>query len=159
MEVEKTARLFYLNYALQTVRAAELEKSDFLNSLTSIGYAKVMEALKSEKQESIIRDIIGRSAAVKSMENYDSYVYPLVKIAVVRWKGHCLQFNTGDFVTEISVLHQWTDDSLQDLAFIVLHSLQILDDDPGMFTSRKYIDTPFQNLFPAIHAWQQRRDR
>lgn len=160
MSIQETARSFYLNHALQTVRGAELEKITFMNSLTSSGYAKVVNALKSERQDSIVRDVIGRSvAANNSMEDYDNYVSGLVKIAVVRWKSHCMQFNTGDFVTQLSVLHQWEEESLQDTAFIVMHSLEILDKNPGMFLSRKYIDTPFETMFPVIYAWQQGRNR
>ena len=160
MSIQETARSFYLRHALQTVRGAELEKVRFMNSLTGEGYATVMNALKSERQDSIVRDIIGRSVAANhSMEDYDNYVAVLVKIAVVRWKSHCLQFNTGGNVTQLSVLHQWEEESLQDTAFIVMHSLEILDEDPKMFLSRKYMDTPFEIMFPVIHAWQEGRNR
>jgi hypothetical protein len=160
MSIQETARSFYLHHALQTVRDAELEKIKFMNALTSVGYAKVLDALKSEKQESIVRDIIGRSvAANNSMNDYNNYVARLVNIAVVRWKSNCLQFNTGGLVTQLSVLQQWEAESLQDTAFIVMHSLELLDKDPKMFLSRKYIDTPFEIMFPVIHAWQEGRNR
>ena len=155
----QTARSFYLTVALDAVKCAEVEKDSFINSLSSIGYAKVMDSLRGEKQNSLVRDIVGRSALLKSMEDYDHVVCPLVKIAVVQWKSHCLQFNTGLLVTELSILHQWMEESLQDIAFIVMQSLDVLEGLPENFQSSDYIANPFEKMFPWIHAWQMSRNR
>ena len=151
--MQLTLREYYLKVALVTVRSAELEKIRFFNTLSPIGYERVMAI---EEQPSLVRDIIGPSLPIY-MADFDNVVYPMLKIAVSRWKSHCRQFGTDKFVTDRTVLEQWMEESMQNIAFTEMRSIDIIGRNPENF--KHGICIPQTYFFPTIHAWQLLHER
>jgi len=161
-----TLRDYYLTIGLDTVRSVELENIRFFDSLSDIGYKKVMAVICEDEKASVnephnVRNIIGRTALPMYMENYDHVVIPRIKIAVDMWEFHCMKFDTDAFVTERTVLEQWVEESCQYAAFVAMRSIETACENHENFKQSTCMHEPptLQQNFPNIYAWQLLHER
>jgi len=157
--VSLSSRDYYLGVALCTVRSAELELMEFFNSLSGLGYKRVCGAIQQETYVTIIRSTIGQTAIPCFMYDFDNVIYPRLKVAVAVWKNHCRQFGTSALVTERTVLDQWVEESMGNLAFVAMRALETVTDEPINFEKDVRKRLIFNDIFPKIHAWQLLHER
>jgi hypothetical protein len=154
-----STREYYLLYVLNHVRGIESEVKKLFKSLTPIQFVKVHDVLREHTDVTIIRTIIGESAMPKIMQDFDNVIYPRLKAAVQTWKTHCIPFGTDSLVTEHTVLEQWAEESIQNLAFVAMKSLETIIPGPGTVEHDMKIQVIFQQHFPLLHAWQEEHNR
>ena len=152
--VSLSSRDYYLGVALCTVRSAELEVMEFFNSLSDLGHVRVRGAIQQETSVTIIRSTIGQTAIPCFMYDFDNVIYPRLKVAVAMWKNHCRQFGTSALVTERTVLDQWVEESMGNLAFVAMRALETVVGRPNYFEKDVHKSLMFNDMFPKIHAWQ-----
>jgi hypothetical protein len=148
----------YLN-ALGVVRSVEKEKRRFVNSLTDLGYHQIDCFIHSVESVSIVRDTIGREASPPFMNDFDNVILPRLQEAVVRWKAHCQQFGTDGLVTERTVLEQWVEESVSNIAFFAIRSMNRIAGDARCFENLVCVPVKMKDCFPRIHAWQMLHEK
>lgn len=145
---------------LQNVRLIENELVLYLNALTPFNYLTVHDALQHEKHVSVIRYIIGQTSWPTFMEDYENVMYPRLLKAVLVWKEHCEPFHTSSLVTERTVLEQWEEESIQNMAFVAMTSFNIeMKTTTGVEPDSVGVRLKFSRTFPKIAEWQQEHAR
>ncbi len=152
-----TSREYYLNIALKKVKLVENELASYFNSLDATTYEVVSSSLKGTKHVSLIRSIIGQTAYPSFMQDFDNVIQPRLTEAVRQWKKHCVQFGTDWLVNERTVLEQWTEETIQHIAFVALTSLSV--ENLRSNTTETYIRHKFVTTFPFVDRWQREHSR
>jgi len=135
------------------VRSIEIEKMEFFNSLSGIGYHRARDALK-KIPSTMIRDTIGHSAIPSHMDDFENVIYPRLKLAMVMCKPHGLQPRTHRPVTEYTILQQWMEESIQNVASIVERAMMAVKCNPENFDWVQIVPTTLKDCFPKIHEWK-----
>ncbi len=152
-----TSREYYLNIALKKVKLVENELASYFNSLDSTTYGIVSSSLEDTKNVSFIRRIIGQTAYPPFMQDFDHVIQPRLTEAVRRWRKHCVPFGTDSLVTERTVLEQWTEETIQHIAFVAMTSLSaenLISNTNETYSRQKFVTT-----FPFIDRWQREHSR
>jgi hypothetical protein len=152
--VSQSSRDYYLKVALGAVRAAEMELAAFVNTRRGKQYMMVCQTIQRAENSSVVRDIIGSTAIPYFMGDFVDVIAPRLAKAVDVWKAHCVPFGTADLVTERTVLEQWMEESMQNIAFLAMLSLQRVMGHHCTVRSDEQVQRMFNALFPIIHEWQ-----
>ena len=152
-----TSREYYLNIALKKVKLVENELAAYFNSLDSTTYGIVSSSLDGTKNATFIRRIIGQTAYPPFMQDFDHVIQPRLTEAVRRWKKHCVQFGTDSLVNERTVLEQWTEETIQHIAFVAMTSLSA--ENLRSNSTETYIRHKFVTTFPFVDRWQREHSR
>jgi hypothetical protein len=153
--VSQSPREYYLRVALGAVREAEMELTAFVNTRRQYTqYMMILQTIQHAEQSSVVRDIIGRTAMPYLMGDFEGVIAPRLAKAVDVWKVHCVPFGTADLVTEHTVLEQWMEESIQNIAFLAMLSLQRIMCHHCTVRSDEQVQRMFNALFPIIHEWQ-----
>ncbi|KAJ1464184.1 hypothetical protein T484DRAFT_1758289, partial [Baffinella frigidus] len=152
--VSQSSRDYYQRVALGAVRASEMELAAFVNTRRGRQYMIVRQTIQHEAKSSVVRDIIGRTAIPYFMGDFVNVIAPHLAKAVDIWKAHCVPFGTADLVTERTVLEQWMEESIQNIAFLAMLSLQQVMGHRSNVHSDEQVQRMFNAFFPKIHEWQ-----
>ena len=133
---------------LSELRKSTSELTQFLALLTPTGHSCAFMSIKGELSWSYFFSIFGNSADDPELDNFVSYVVPLIHEAMT----------TGKHLPAKEVVKGWVDEMLSQTHFIAtsywnaIHMRYDDGENPLMFKRSAVCPATFEECFPRIHA-------